>query len=51
MNIFGGMKILWIFGGGGGLTHNWIIFKGHYYAFQGLFIRSRLIMGDNFGGC
>ena len=30
MNIFGGMKILWIFWG---LSHNWVIFKGHFYAF------------------
>ena len=32
-------------------SHNWVIFKGHLYAFEGLFIRSRYIMGDIFGGC
>ena len=46
---FGGMKILWIFLGV--YSHNWVIFKGHLYALEGLFIRSRYIMGDIFGGC
>ena len=32
LNIFGDMKILWIFFGG--LSQNWtIIFRGHFYAF------------------
>ena len=38
MNIFCGMKILWIFfvcvgGGGGGVSKNSTIFRGHFYAF------------------
>ena len=44
MNIFWGMKILWIF--------FWFItkldYRGHFYAFQGLFLRSRYRMGDIF---
>ena len=29
------MKILWIFfgGGGGGVSQNWTIFRGNFYAF------------------
>ena len=42
MNIFGGMKILWIFLGS---LQNWTILRGHFYAFQGLFLRSRYRMG------
>ena len=36
MNIFGGIKILWIFFGGS--SQNWTIFRGHFYAL-GLFLR------------
>ena len=32
MNIFGGMKILWIFFGGS--SQSWTIFRGHFYVFQ-----------------
>ena len=42
MNIFGGIKILWIFLGS---SQNWTIFRGHFNAFQGLFLRSRHRMG------
>ena len=31
MNIFWGMKILWIFFGGS--SQNWTIFRGNFYAF------------------
>ena len=55
MNMFGGMKILWIyiffFLGGGGSLQNWTIFKGHFYAILGLLLSSRFRMGDIFGGC
>ena len=47
MNIFGGMKILWIFLGSS--SQNWTIIRGHCYAFSGLFLRSRYRMGDIFG--
>ena len=31
---FFGVKILWIFfGGWGGASQNWTIFRGHFYAF------------------
>ena len=30
-------------------SQNWTIFKGHLYAFLGLFLRSRYRMGDIFG--
>ena len=46
-NTFGGMKILWIFLGGHhkiGLHFN----RCHFYAFYGLFFRSRYRMGDIF---
>ena len=39
MNIFGGMKILWIFflggggGGGGGARQNWTSFRCFFYVF------------------
>ena len=36
MNIFWGMKILWIFCFfflGGGALQNWTVFRGHFYAF------------------
>ena len=46
------------FGGGGGgredfvgflgFITNWTIFRGHFYAFKGLFLRSRYRMGDIF---
>ena len=49
MNIFGGMKILWIFFGGS--SQNWTIFRGHFYAFYDLFLRSRYRMEDIFWGC
>ena len=38
MNIFLGMKILWIFLGGGS-SQIWTIFRGSFYAFYGLFLR------------
>ena len=42
INIFWGVKILWIFFG---VITNWTIFRGHFYAFYGLFLRSRHRMG------
>ena len=48
---FWGMIFLWIFflrgggGRGGGLSRNWAIFRVHFYAFYGLFVRSRYRMG------
>ena len=46
-----GMKILWIFfWGGGGVITNWTKFRGHFYAFYGLFLRSRDRMVDIFFG-
>ena len=39
MNIFGGMKFLWIYFWGS--SQNWTIFRGHFCAFYGLFLRSR----------
>ena len=54
MNIFGGINILLIFfflGGGGGSSQNLTIFRGHFYAYKDLFLRSRYRMGDVFGGC
>ena len=41
-----GMKILWIFLGGS--SQNWVIFRGHFYAFKDIFLRSRYRMGDIF---
>ena len=38
MNIFGGMKILWIFLES---SQNWTICRGHFYAFYGLFLKTR----------
>ena len=32
----------------GGSSQNWTIFRGLFYAFQGLFLRSRCRMGDIF---
>ena len=32
----------------GGSSQNWTIFRGHFYAFFGLFLRSRYKMGDIF---
>ena len=40
---FGGMKILWIFFGGS--SQNWTVFRGYFYAFEGLFLRSLYRMG------
>ena len=34
-----------------GSSQNWTIFRGHFYAFQGLFLRSRYRMEDFLGGC
>ena len=34
----------------GGSSQNWTIFRGHFYAFEGLFLRSRFRMGDIFWG-
>ena len=47
MNIFGGYEdfvdnFL-------GSPQKWTIFRGHFYAFWSLFIRSRYRMGDIFG--
>ena len=42
-----GMKIFWIFFWGH--HKNWTIFRGHFYAFQGRFLRTRYKMGDIFG--
>ena len=48
-DILFGMKILWIFFFlGGGSSQNWAIFRGHFYAFEGLFLRSTYRMGDIF---
>ena len=49
MNIFG-YDFVDIFGG---LPQNKTIFRGHFYAFLGLFLRSRYRMGVFFwgGGC
>ena len=47
-NIFLGMKILLIFLGS---SQNWSIFRGHFYAFFGLFLRSMYRMGDIVLGC
>ena len=47
-DFFGGMRILWIFFES---SQNWTIFRGHFYAFFGLFLRSRYRMGDTFLGC
>ena len=50
MNTFWGMKILWIFFFlGGGVSQNWTTFRGHLYAFQGLFLRLMYRLGDIFG--
>ena len=60
-NIFGGVQKN-IFGGGGGgyedfldifggSSQNWAIFRGHFYAFYGIFLRVRYRMGDTFWGC
>ena len=43
MNIFWGMKILWI-------SQNWTILMGHFYACKGLFFWSRYKIGDYFLG-
>ena len=48
INIFWGMKILSI--SFLGSSKNWTIFKGHFYAFLGLLLRSRYKMGDIFLG-
>ena len=48
MNSFGGIKILCIYFFGS--PQNWTIFRGHFYAFQGLILRSRYRMEDIFGG-
>ena len=36
MNIFGGMKILWTCFG---VITIWTIFRGYFYAFEGLFLK------------
>ena len=33
----------------GVITKYWTIFRGHFYAFNGLFLRSRYRMGNIFG--
>ena len=42
--IFGGMKILWIYHYKTGL-----VFRGHFYTFKGIFLRSLCRMGILFG--
>ena len=37
-----------IFFCGGGSSQNWTIFRDHFYAFLGLFLRSRYRIGDIF---
>ena len=32
-------------------SQNWTIFRGHFYAFYGLFLRSRYRIGDTFWSC
>ena len=32
----------------GGSTQNWTIFRGHFYVFKGIFLRSSYRMGDTF---
>ena len=34
-----------------GSSQIWNIFRGHFYAFPGLFLRSRYRMGDILRGC
>ena len=34
-----------------GSSQNWTIFRCHFYAFKGLFLRSRYRIGDIFWGC
>ena len=46
MNIFGGIKILWIFLGS---SQNWAIFRGHFYAFLGFFLSQGTEWGIIFG--
>ena len=45
MNIFRGTKVLWTFLAS---SQNGTIFRGHFYAFYGLFLRSMYRMGDNY---
>ena len=33
-----------------GSSQNWTIFRGHFFAFLGIFLRSTYRMGDIFGG-
>ena len=49
MDIFLVMKILWILFFGS--SQNWTIFRGHFYAFKGLFFRSMYRLGDILLGC
>ena len=42
----GYFKILWIFLGS---SQNWTIFGGHFFAFKGLFLKSRYRKGIIFG--
>ena len=35
---------------GWGSLQNWSIFRGHFYAFQGLFLKVMVQNGDIFGG-
>ena len=42
MNIFGYEYFVDIFWGH---SQNWTIFRGHFYAFKGIFLRSRRRMG------
>ena len=57
-NIFGVFRKMNIFWGNEDFvdifwrsSRNWTILRGHLYAFQGLFLRSRYRMGDIFWGC
>ena len=48
INSFWGIKILCIYFLGS--PQNWTIFRGHFYAFQGLILRSRYRIEDIFWG-
>ena len=48
-DILWGMKILWIFFGG--LSQKWTIFRGHFYAFLGFFLKVKVQNVGYFWGC
>ena len=45
MNIFGGMKVFWIFFFG--VIKNWTSFRGHFYAFCSFLFFFRLLTRSN----